>query len=161
MLFESITKQLREAQNDQSEGTILTLSWLLQWLSRSAQKNYYRTADFWVQVAQGPIHSRKQMVWRTQCAKHGGEQDFEPKTSRTRSGLGGTHRILENVVFEHREFCPPPAERTNRLPFRAPGPRCREFPHKLPQIKTQWKCQFLRPTLEHANLVVQSYYMYK
>ena len=30
VFFESTTKPQREAQNDQSEGTILTLSWLLQ-----------------------------------------------------------------------------------------------------------------------------------
>ena len=103
MLFESITKPQREAQNDQSEGTISTLSGLLQWFSRSAHKKYYRSADFWVQVAQGPIHSRKQMVWRTQCAKHEGEHDFERKTSRTRAANGGTHRNRENKWFERRE----------------------------------------------------------
>ena len=127
VLFESTTKPQREAQNDQSEGTILTLSWLLQWLSRSAQKDYYRTADFWVQVAQGPIHSRKQVVWRTQCAKHEGEHDFEPKTSRTRAATGTHDRILENVTCERRGCRLAPArDEQFRAAFpRAPGQRWR------------------------------------
>ena len=103
VLFESTTKPQREAQNDQSEGTISTLSWLLQWFSRSAHKKYYRSADFWVQVAQGPIHSRKQVLWRTQCAKHVGEHDFEQKTLKIRKGDPFCVGIVENVAFERFE----------------------------------------------------------
>ena len=46
VLFESITKPQGEAQSDQSEGTVSTLSRLLQCFSKSVREKCYKSADF-------------------------------------------------------------------------------------------------------------------
>ena len=65
--FESAMKPQQEALNSLPEYIILSFSGLLQWFSKRARKKYYKTADFWTRVRQGPIHSRKQVVWSTQA----------------------------------------------------------------------------------------------
>ena len=89
VVFESTIKPQREAQNGLPEHRILSFSGLLQWFSKRARKKYNKTADFWSRVRQGPIHSRKQVVWSTQAFSPQREHQFWQKTCKTSSGGGG------------------------------------------------------------------------
>ena len=88
-VFESTTKPQREAQNDQSDRTISTLSRCLQWFSKSAHKKYYKTADFWDRGVRGPIRSRKTEVWRAQGRQTAARTRFWAENASNASRVGG------------------------------------------------------------------------
>ena len=87
--FESITKPQRETQKQLFECRMCGYSRRLLQISKGAHKIYYEPADFWTRGRQGPIQSRKQVVWSTHASPTAARAFILHKSAPNANRVGG------------------------------------------------------------------------